>query len=143
VVVAVSLLWTVAAVVIAANVCDSAPLRELQLRSSIHMLRGQIMLYQVQHRNVAPDGRRLSDLMVGKTNEAGEIGAKDARLGPYVPRWQANPLNGRNTVRVIEPGEDVKPDDSTGWIYQSDGPSFSLMPNSTKLDAKGVPVVDY
>jgi type II secretory pathway pseudopilin PulG len=120
----------------------SARTREVALRNDLRTLRSQITLYQLQHGRT-PDGDRLEALLVGKSDPEGQTGIPEAVLGPYMSGFPTNPFNGRRSVKVIGPDQDMTPDEQYGWIYRTDGNAFKVAASTNRLDSAGTAICAY
>lgn len=88
------------------------------LQQNLDVLRTQIELYRYEH-----EGRWPAK---GTTDPAAFESAllepeTDRDRGPYIVGvLPANPYNGSRTVRVVDSKQMPTPDDSTGWLYNSE-----------------------
>ena len=123
--IAVALIALLAATVLPQLGAAGAKSEGERLREQLHVLRGQIELYRVQHRNVLPGvtGPFLEQL-TRRTNVGGESGeGPEYPFGPYLigETFPENPLTGRAGVAVVE--GDLPPTDPAdgahGWIYSA------------------------
>ena len=96
------------------------------LRRHLHVLRGQIELYRVQHGNVLPgaNGRgTLIEQLMRRTDRHGNVGDGEEHVfGPYLigDEFPANPATGRHGVTV---GAKLPPlvtgETDAGWVYST------------------------
>jgi type II secretory pathway pseudopilin PulG len=100
------------------------------LKDVIQYLRTQIAVFKAQHQDIPP-GYPSGDPMATPTEPAFvtqmtlhsdvsfNLSAAALPYGPYLSAMPADPVNGRNTVKVIGNNQPMPlPDGSTGWIYQ-------------------------
>jgi general secretion pathway protein G len=91
--------------------------RETALSLTLREFRAQLGAYALQHRDVPPDGARLMDVLLQKTDVAGQVGnGGHCELGPYLMALPQNPYSGRTDVKVVPAGEELRPDDTSGWL---------------------------
>ena len=83
------------------------------LLSYLQVIRSQLELYKVQHRDVAPPLAGMVDwsILTKATKEDGSI-VVDGPYGPYVQQPPANPATGK--TKVVAKG---KADETAGWTY--------------------------
>lgn len=140
----VVMLGVLAGIVMASFGNPASQTREVALAAALRNLRTQVMTYRLQHRDTLPDGLLLMQQLTGNTDVAGNVGVGAAYpLGPYFQSPPTNPFNGRSDAKPIAPGLPLEPDDTTGWLYQSDGNRFSLIANSSQTDTSGRSLTKY
>jgi hypothetical protein len=111
---------------------------------TLREFRGQVRLYALQHGDALPDAVSLSNVLLGRTDAAGNVGTTpEYKLGPYMMSFPVNPYNGRRDVKAVPAGVVVSPDNSTGWLYQVDGLNFTFVANSTGTDQAGKLIASY
>ena len=138
------ILGVLAAIVMAFFGAPMAQAKETALAGGLRNFRTQVMMYKLQHRDSLPDATLLSQVMLGQTNEAGNIGTGPAYpRGPYFQSFPQNPYNGRSDVKSVPGGSPLTADNTTGWLYQIDGNSFNVVANTTQADSVGKPLVTY
>ena len=132
--------------------------REQTLKDDLLYLRTQIIVFKAQHNDTAPgypSGKTTASpteqdfllQMAGYSDEFCNLvkPAAHTKLGPYIKKMPANPLNGLNTILIVPNGSSMPPknlpDNSTGWIYKPQ--TMELMPNSPGTDSEGTPYADY
>jgi prepilin-type N-terminal cleavage/methylation domain-containing protein len=141
VVMLLAVLGTIAALVLGAPMAQA---KETALASVLHNVRTQIVMYQAQHLQVTPAGSTLGQVLVGNTDVAGNLGAGAGYpLGPYLQGPSVNPYNGRSDIKSIPVGSPLTPDDTSGWLYQTDGNTFTFAANSSGTDSIGNPLIGY
>jgi len=124
--------------------------RENVLKEDLRYLRSQIMVYEAQHNGVAPgypngdtaqapDAATFLAQMSQKTNASGQVGASYP-LGPYLSRMPDNPLNGLNTIRVV----DAWPNAAAGTHGWVDMPgALRIAADAVGADGDGRPYFEY
>ncbi len=113
--VVLAIIGILAAIVIPALVDQSYKAKEAAAKETLQKLRNVIELYAAQHKGVPP-GYQNGDMsktptspiftqqLCSATNSDGEyapIGTAGYPLGPYLPAIPENPLNDKNTVKVV------------------------------------------
>jgi prepilin-type N-terminal cleavage/methylation domain-containing protein len=155
----VVILGILAAVVLPRFSNASATARASMLADDLRLLRTQIPVYQGQHLGVAPgypNGNTTlaptGDAFVAQitqvSDESGQTVApalrtREYRFGPYMSEIPVNPINGKNTVQVLGPGDPIPAagDDSHGWIYQPSTLIFRA--DCSASDSDGKPYYQY
>jgi len=153
----VLILGILAAIVLPRFSNASATARASMLADDLRVIRMQLQVYKSQHVDVPagyPDGDRtaapteaafvaqmtMASKADGSTAAPGTAGY---RYGPYLREVPTNPLNGKNTVQVIDNGGafPAAGDDSHGWIYQPQHLLFHA--DSPGQDDKGKAYFEY
>ncbi len=100
-------------------------------RSMIQTIRSQIMLYKLQHRDIAPTFEQLSswEALTHTTDTMGRIDSQNTTMafGPYLPATPHNPLNNSSTVVLrghATPGDGFVYDPESGNIWLVVPPAF-------------------
>ncbi len=130
--------------------------RENSLRDDLRFLRTQVGVFAAQHRDVAP-GYPGGDTGVSPTEAAfvaqmtlytsegcatNGTGSAIYKFGPYLTKMPNNPLNGLNTMIMVDNGTAVPAaDGSTGWIYKPY--TKEVIANLAGNDATGTPYTQY
>ena len=101
--------------------------RDSMLRENLRMIRTQLGIYTIQHRDFAPglddsdtpsEGAFINHMTL-HSNVSGDTNAassEEFRYGPYMSKIPKNPVNGRSTVAVLAALPDAPPD-TDGWIF--------------------------
>lgn len=116
--------------------------REASLKSDLHGLRYQILLYQLHHNGNPPTPDQLYEMMMNRTAPDGSL-VREGGVGPYLLKFPKNPYNGRMDVKAIPAGGALLPDDSSGWLYAVEGSDFTIAANSSGVDRSGIPLIHY
>jgi len=95
---------------------------DARLRETLHVLRGQIELYRVQHDNTPPGVTGpLMEQLTRRTDVAGNVGTgPQHRFGPYLvgDEFPANPVTGLSGVAIDHRLPPFVPQDpENGWVY--------------------------
>ena len=131
--------------------------RENTLKDELRFMGTQTTVYKMQHLDVPPgypDGDTtaaaseaafIAQLTTVSTEE-GEtavIGTPGYDLGPYLREMPTNPLNGRNSIQIIQDADALPGagDDSHGWIYQPS--ELEFIADSPGADRSGTLYYDY
>jgi general secretion pathway protein G len=132
--------------------------REHTLKDDLLYVRTQLIVFKAHHGQTPPgypSGKSTAspteqDFILHMTRYTDEscnlvdISRKN-KLGPYLKRMPANPINGLNTILIVANGSKMPPkdlpDNSTGWIYKPQ--TLELIPNTAGTDSEGTPYVDY
>ncbi|MDY7009237.1 MAG: prepilin-type N-terminal cleavage/methylation domain-containing protein [Planctomycetota bacterium] len=153
----VVLLGILAAIVLPKFSNASAVARASMLADTLRLFRTQLPVFEAQHRGVAagyPDGDTSATPteatfvlhMTKASNDSfqtAEPGTPGFDYGPYMRRIPENPINEKNTVKIIANNE-AFPDDgdnSYGWIYQPATLLFKA--DSPGTDDNGKAYFDY
>jgi len=82
--------------------------------STLQTLRGQIILYEIQHSDQHPTMAQMSNwnVLLSKTDGQGNTAGPKAEYGPYIAFAPPNPINGKSG---IADANSIK--DDTGWVY--------------------------
>jgi len=153
----VVILGIIAAVVVPKFSNASAAARASMMADDLRVLRSQIAVFKAQHVGVSP-GYPLCDTSASPTSddfidqmtmsstpdgETAVPGTAGYRYGPYMREMPENPINGKNTVELIDDGGafPVAADDSHGWIYQPS--TTTLKADSSGIDEYGKNYFDY
>jgi len=130
--------------------------RETALRDDVRFLRTQIIVYKAQHRDVAPGypgGNAATpptqaafvEQLTMFTNSLGATNASATatfKLGPYLPKFPKNAVNGKDTVLLIANGAAVPaPSGTYGWIYKPE--TEELYPDLVGQDQSNIAFVNY
>jgi len=125
------------------------------LKEDMRYLRTQIAVYGSNHHDTfpgypggdtsqAPSEAAFVQQMTEYTDEAGDVSATASnqyKLGPYLTKMPANPLNNLSTVKIIGAGGAMTADGTTGWLYQPT--TGALLPNLTGSDSDGTLFSSY
>lgn len=149
----VIILGIIAAVVLPrfSNASDTA--RASMLADNLRIIRMQLEVFKGQHLGVpagypdlqttqTPTEEAFVMHMTKPSNSAGE--ADSGKLyGPYLREIPVNPLNGKNTLEVLDSDTPFpkSADDSHGWIYNPSTQEFRA--DSPGADDKGKAYFDY
>lgn len=130
--------------------------RESTLRDCLRYLRSQMVVFQAQHRDVAPgypncdptqtpDAATFLDQMTRFSDEMGNtavVASSVCHFGPYLSQMPSNPLTSLPGILVVT-GATPAPDASQpyGWIYNAQ--SQEIIPNVPGTDGSGVPYINY
>ena len=117
----VIILGILAAIVIPQFANASEDARKTNLRNQLQTLRGEVMLYRVEHRDILPDliGEGWNPLMT-KTDQDGNASVDPDDYGPYMYTVPTNPLNGLTTIAE---GDGTAAVAGAGWVYDYNGGS--------------------
>src|SRR5258706_3443724 len=132
--------------------------RENTLKDDLRYARTQIIVFKAQHGDTAPayPGGKGSanpteqDFLLQMTVPTDEFCnviklSTQKKLGPYMKKMPANPLNGLSTILIVPNGKSMPPAglpaNSTGWIYKPQ--TLELIPNTTGNDSEGTPYAEY
>jgi general secretion pathway protein G len=133
VLIVVIILGILAAVVLPKFSNASAIARASMLADDLRILRMQVQVYKSQHTDIppgypaglssTPDHATFIAQMTQSTDRAGTpkpLGTAGFPYGPYLQKIPPNPVNGKDTVRVLANGETppAQASDNDGWIYQ-------------------------
>ena len=92
----VIILGILAAIIIPQFTDASSEARESTLTSNLQILRSQIGLYKIQHRDTYPDSTSTATFETALTTRTDEFGAASVAadaLGPYMQKIPANPFS--------------------------------------------------
>ncbi|MBN2843395.1 MAG: prepilin-type N-terminal cleavage/methylation domain-containing protein [Sedimentisphaerales bacterium] len=139
----VIILGILAAIIIPQFTDASQDARRSSVQSNLQAMRSQFELYRAQHLDQYPwdsddtagvalaDDSVIATNLTGKTNSAGEAGAVDSTLGPYMQKIPVNPFatgaarvfdfGKAPTKKVDAPTAQWIIDESTGAIYDGSG----------------------
>jgi general secretion pathway protein G len=136
--------------------------REATLRDDMRFLRTQVQVFRAQHRDIppgypggsmgsTPTQQDFADQMLLYTSELCETATSaDAthKLGPYLSRLPANPINDQTTIFMVGNGESIPTDlpvmngeQPYGWIYKPYTQEW--VANLNGNDASGKPYSGY
>jgi general secretion pathway protein G len=121
-----TILAIMAAIVLPRLVDAAQDTRESALSTDLQMLRRQILVYKMQHRDNGPhldqtgnvDKANLPARLTGRTDPTGKINPAGS-CGPYMKAWPQNPFCPSDVARAITFGTDNAPPrtGATGWYY--------------------------
>jgi prepilin-type N-terminal cleavage/methylation domain-containing protein len=153
----VVLLGILAAIVVPQISRSNESAKQSALATDLQLLRRFIMVYTAHHLEVAPgypDGNTSAspteltfiEQATMSSNNAGEtaaVGTAGFERGPYVLKIPANPINDKDTVKMLGNDEDfpVDADDSHGWIYKA--ATGQIRSDTTGTDSNGTRYYDY
>lgn len=153
----VIILGILAAIVLPRFSSASATARASMLADDLRIARSQIIIFRSQHADVSPgypgldptkaaDATTFAAHMSQASNAAGATaapGTSGYHFGPYLREVPTNPVNGKNTVQIVDDAASVIPagDDSHGWLYQASTVTFR--PDSPGNDPDGKAFSDY
>jgi general secretion pathway protein G len=135
------------------NASQSA--RENTLKDDLRFLRTQITVYQSQHHEVYPgypggdtagtptEAAFIAQLTLN-TDEYGNTNAGATatyKFGPYLTKMPENPVNGLATLKIIDAGQPMTADATTGWLYQPS--TGAVLPNLSGIDSEGKSFSQY
>ena len=131
--------------------------RASMLADDLRIMRQQVMVFQGQHRGIAPgypalDSTKPADAdvfakhmtlasnLAGSTAEPGTAGFD---FGPYLREMPVNPINGKVTVQIVGDAANMPAaaDDSHGWIYQAS--TLQIKADAAGTDVDGKAYIDY
>jgi hypothetical protein len=130
----------------------ASPERDARLMDGLSLLRTAVYRFSMEHSDyegaILPgrDGEDVVAQLTGLTRNNGTTfeplsGREDRWNGPYLRGIPVNPVNGLDTVRVVERAVDVVPTGVAGWIYVVEGGRF--VPDVDGQDPQGVLYTDY
>lgn len=123
------------------------------LKDVIQYLRTQIAVFKAQHQDIPPGYPRgnpmampsesaLVNQMTCHSDINFNLSMATLPYGPYLAKMPANPMNGRDTVKVIGNNQALPlPDGSTGWIYQPQ--TQTVIANIAGKDDSGTSFSNY
>jgi general secretion pathway protein G len=83
------------------------------LKTNLQIIRGQIQLYKLQHRDTLPAAANFSDQLTKTTNIDGIVGSGPGYdFGPYLQNIPKNPYTSTNTVGTGPAG-------TSAWYYDA------------------------
>jgi general secretion pathway protein G len=155
--VVVVILGIVAAIVLPQFSNASASARAVTLKDDLRFLRNQALTYKVLHLDVAPGydnglptGNASAPSFVAQmtlyTDDKGNTSATQTvtyKNGPYLQRIPFNPINGKDTMLVLQNGEAIPADatDTYGWIYQAE--TMTFLSDAAGVDENGAKFFSY
>lgn len=162
----VSILGILAAIVVPHLQDHSVTAKEVAAQDSLHIIRGQIEMYKLEHNDLAPgywmsgaqqaSTTMLTNQFVGISNEtgyaaAGNVPTSAYPYGPYLSDMPVNPFNGKSTMAYAVYSAGTKADFETalgivdetliGWLYQKETATIRLCKSGT--DSQGKSYLDY
>ena len=128
----VLILGILAAIVLPRFSSASSTARASMMADDLRVMRVQLEVYKAQHRGIAAGypagGGGASDaafiaqmtLATDEESQTAPVGTDGYRYGPYLREIPVNPINGKNTIRVVADGEacPAQATDTHGWVYQ-------------------------
>ena len=148
VLIVVVILGILAATVLPQFTTSNNDAKESAVMQDLQTVRSQIELYRFQHLGSLPaedstDASDFEDAMLLSSdadNTTGAIGTKP--FGPYfIGKLPPNPYNNLRTVLMTTTDlGSVTPDDTTGWIYNSDLGQIKANTPITVTTSDGTPV---
>ena len=151
----VVILGILAAIVVPSFSSASQSSRAGALAEDLRVVRTQLAVYEVEHDGIppgyptdggAPDQATFFNQMILSTDQTGQTGPVDAPAFPYGPYWvrpPTNPINGLDTVNVLDDGEPfpAAPTDLFGWVYKP--ATLAFKSDAIGQDPVGEPFFDY
>ena len=139
----VIILGILAAIVIPQFTDASEEARESTLASNLQVLRSQVGLYKIQHRDNYPDSTSSDTFEATLVNKTLEDGTVDAAgdFGPYMQQVPLNPFtDSTNPLFEIVDGIAGALDGSTHWTF--DVATGAITANDGGASPDGTPHVD-
>ena len=143
-----TILAILAAIAVPRLVDASVDTKESALSTDLQMLRRQILVYKMQHRDNGPhldqsgnvDKANLTARMTGRTDDTGKINPAGT-CGPYMKAWPVNPFCPADVAGAVTFGTDTATprNGATGWYYNIT--TCVISPNSQQ-GAKALDVTD-
>lgn len=131
--------------------------KEAAVKTNLSLIRAQIELYRLQHKNVAPGYTSgattpVDDLpwqFEGTTTETGTVSKGKTvfgpfTYGPYLKKIPENPFNGLNAILYVAAATEFSAaanGTSSGWLYKKETAEIRLNWNDT--DSKGQNYYEY
>ena len=128
--------------------------RENSLKDSLRLLRTQVDVYKAQHDlfpgfpngdpSQTPTFPAASDQLLLFSDSIGNTSSTGSALfkwGPYITAMPFNPVNSKNTWKILGPTESFTPDGTTGWLYQPS--TGKIVANIAGNDSSGHPIAEY
>lgn len=153
----VVILGILAAIVLPQFSNASHQARENTLKDDLRFLRTQIAVYTAQHNETAPGypggnmvvaatSAAFVEQLTSYTNARGVVvlsGADGPKYGPYLSKFPANPISGKDGVLVTTGLTFPMPDEAldVGWIYNVT--TQQIKANLTGADNEGVAYFNY
>jgi prepilin-type N-terminal cleavage/methylation domain-containing protein len=138
----------IAAIAVPRLVEASVDTKESALSTDLQMLRRQILVYKMQHRDIGPhldqngalDKANLPARLIGRTDDKGKINPAGS-CGPYMKAWPQNPFCPADVAGTVTFGTDTAAprNGATGWYYNIT--TCIISPNSQE-GAKALDVTD-
>ena len=155
VLVVVLILGILAAIVVPQTSSASMTAKASALAQDLRATRTHLAVYASQHDDVppgypanggAPDSDTFVQQMTMSSDQTGTVqpvGTPGFNFGPYWLRAPMNPLNQKDTVRIIADGAafPADPTDADGWVYQPDTLTFRA--DNVGQDDNGTRYFDY
>jgi general secretion pathway protein G len=143
-----TILAILAAIAVPRLVDASVDTKESALSTDLQMLRRQILVYKMQHRDNGPhldqsgkmDKENFTARLTGRTDDTGKLNPNGSR-GPYMKAWPQNPFCPADVAKAITFGADtVGPrNGATGWYYNI---TTSVISPNSQQGAKSLDVTD-
>ncbi|MHC5102947.1 MAG: type IV pilin protein [Planctomycetota bacterium] len=151
----VTILGILAAIVLPEFQGHAAESRESAVKSSLHTVRSQIELYNMQHESdlgyigtMPATGTYVGTQLTGTSAANGSAQASKTPNGtyphgPYLMGMPKNPYNNLSDIKIVPAGNTFSDaaDGSTGWLYQAETATFKI--NYSGTDSDSVAYVDY
>jgi general secretion pathway protein G len=152
----VTILGILAAIVLPEFQGHAAESRESAAKSSLHTVRSQIELYNMQHEadlgyigTMPATGAYVGTQLTGTTAANGSAQASKTPTGthphgPYLMGMPENPYNNLNTIKIVGAAVtdfSAEVDGTTGWLFQKETGTFKV--NYSGTDSNGTAYVDY
>ncbi|MHC5116328.1 MAG: type IV pilin protein [Planctomycetota bacterium] len=151
----VTILGILAAIVIPEFQGHASESRESAVKSSLHTVRSQIELYNMQHESdlgyigtMPATGTYVGTQLTGTSAANGSAQASKTPNGtyphgPYLMGMPKNPYNNLSDIKIVPAGNTFSDaaDGSTGWLYQAETATFKI--NYSGTDSDSVAYVDY
>ena len=152
----VTILGILAAIVIPEFQGHATESRESAVKSSLHTVRSQVELYNMQHESdlgyigtMPATGAYVGTQLTGTSAANGSAQVSKTPNGtyphgPYLMGMPENPYNNLNTIKIVGAAVtdySTQVDDTTGWLFQKE--TGTLKVNSSGTDSDGVAYADY
>jgi general secretion pathway protein G len=150
----VIILGILAAIVLPKFSNASQSARQNTLKDDLRFLRQQVILAKAQHLDVppgyaggdssaAPTSADFIQQMTSMTdNRFVVVTGGLSTFGPYLSQMPPNPMNGLDTMIIVDNGAPIPPPDgTTGWIYKPS--TQEIVPNLTGNDSESVAFSTY
>ena len=122
----VVILGILAAIVIPQFSEASTQARTSSVQSNLQMIRSQIELYKIQHKDQIPgsDSATFIANLTSQTDiDGGTVEAGETAYGPYMQKWPTNALNDSDALEVSAAAATA----TEGWHYHTDTGEFTAL----------------
>lgn len=126
--------------------------RQSTLQDDLRFLRSQSAVYSAQHNDVppgypggdstaTPTHETFVAQMTRATNISGIVDGNGQLYGPYLSQMPENPVNNKQTIKILAANDPFESDDNYGWLYKPSMKQFRAA--NAGLDSQGKSFLDY